>query len=81
MSDAERYQQAVREWIAPVRALIRPTSEGLFAGRLDFTKMPWTLDTLLFRATVALGILPRGDHRNWNAVHAWAKSLQPLLSQ
>lgn len=79
MSNAERYQQAVREWIAPVHAQIQPVSEGLFAGRLDFNKLPWTLDTLLFRATVALGILPKGDHRDWNAIQAWAKSLHPLL--
>jgi menaquinone-dependent protoporphyrinogen IX oxidase len=56
-----------------------PVSEGLFAGRLDFSKLPWTLDTLLFRAIVALGILPRGDHRDWNAVHSWAQSLEPVL--
>jgi menaquinone-dependent protoporphyrinogen oxidase len=81
MSNDERYQQAVREWIAPVRAQLQPVSEGLFAGRLDFKKLPWTLDTLLFRATVALSILPKGDHRDWNAVHTWAQSLQPLLVQ
>jgi len=81
MSNAEPYQHAVREWIAPVHAQLQPVSEGFFAGKLDFEKLPWSLDTLLFRATVALGILPKGDHRDWNAVHAWAKSLQPLLSQ
>lgn len=79
MPDAERYQQAVRDWIAPVRALVHPVSEALFAGRLNFNKLPWTLDTLLFRATVALGILPKGDHRDWNAVQTWAQSLRPLL--
>lgn len=79
MSSAEQYRNAVREWIAPVRAQVKPVSEGLFAGRLDFNKLPWTLDTLLFRATVALGILPKGDHRDWNAVHTWAESLYPLL--
>ena len=51
----------------------------LFAGKLDFNKLPWTLDTLLFRVTVALGILPKGDHRDWMAVHTWAESLRPLL--
>jgi menaquinone-dependent protoporphyrinogen oxidase len=81
MSNAERYQHAVREWIAPIRAQVRPVSEGLFAGRLDFKKLPWTLDTLLFRVTVALGILPKGDHRDWNAVRTWAQDLQHLLLQ
>jgi menaquinone-dependent protoporphyrinogen oxidase len=81
MSNDERYQQAVREWIAPVRAQLQPVSEGLFAGKLDFNKLPWTLDTLLFRATVALGILPKGDRCDWIAVHTWAQGLRPLLLQ
>jgi menaquinone-dependent protoporphyrinogen oxidase len=81
MSNTERYQDAVRQWIAPVRVLVHPVSEGLFAGRLDFSKLPWTLDTLLLRITVALGVFPKGDHRDWNAVHAWAQDLQPLLLQ
>jgi menaquinone-dependent protoporphyrinogen oxidase len=81
MSNDERYQDAVRKWIVPVRAQVHPVSEGLFAGRLDFNKLPRTLDTVLFRATVALGILPKGDHRDWNAVHTWAQTLRPLLSQ
>lgn len=81
MSNAERYRDAVRQWISPVRALAKPIREGLFAGRLDFSKLPWTLDTLLFRLTVAFGILPKGDHRDWNAVHAWAQDLLPLLLQ
>lgn len=79
MSNEERYQNAVRQWIAPVRSLVHPVSEGLFAGRLDFKKLPWTLDTLLFRATVALGILPSGDHCDWNAVQTWAQGLRPLI--
>lgn len=79
MSNAEQYRHAVKEWIAPIRALVSPVSEGLFAGKLDFNKLPWTLDTLLFRITVAVGILPKGDHRDWNTVHAWAASLPQLL--
>jgi Flavodoxin len=81
MSNDERYRHVVKEWIAPVRAQVQPVSEGLFAGRLDFGKLPWTLDTLRFRVTVALGILPKGDHRDWNAVYTWAQALLPLLLQ
>ena len=81
MSNAEHYRHAVTEWIAPVRAAVLPISEGLFAGRLEFSRLPWSLDTLLLRATVALGIFPRGDRRDWNSVHAWATALPPLLLQ
>jgi menaquinone-dependent protoporphyrinogen oxidase len=81
MPKAEQYLPAVKNWIAPVRAQVQSLSEGFFAGKLDLSKLPWTLDTLLFRATVALGILPKGDHRDWNAVRSWAQALHPTFWQ
>lgn len=80
MLNGDRYRAAVADWTAPVRSIVRPLSEGLFPGMLDFTKLPTNWDTLKLRATVAMGIFPRGDHRDWNMVHAWAKSLKPLLA-
>lgn len=79
MSNSDQYRAAVAGWVAPVRALVRPVSEGLFAGMLDFSKLPLNWDTLMLRATVAVGIFPRGDHRDWNAIRAWAESIHPLL--
>ncbi len=81
MSNSHQYRQAVKGWIAPVRARVHPLSEGLFAGVLDFTKLPLTFDTLKLRLTVALGIFPKEDRRDWNAVRAWAESIRPLLLQ
>jgi len=63
-----------------VRAIVRPLSEGLFAGMLDFSKLPVNLDTLKLRATVASGVFPRGDRRDWNAIRAWAESLKPVMA-
>ena len=79
MKNAENYRSAVMEWIAPVRAMVRPLSEGLFAGKLAFDKLPFNKDTLLFRLSVAFGIFPRGDHRDWYAIHTWAEKLKPVL--
>ncbi|RPI93749.1 MAG: flavodoxin [Chloroflexi bacterium] len=79
MPNGDGYRQAVSGWVAPVRALVRPRSEGLFPGMLDFTKLPLTFDTLKLRLVVALGIFPKDDRRDWNAVRAWAESLSPLL--
>lgn len=79
MSNSEQYRSVVTGWTAPVSALIRPLSEGLFAGVLDFGKLPFSLDTLMLRATVAAGVFPRGDHRDWNAIRTWAESLKPVL--
>jgi menaquinone-dependent protoporphyrinogen oxidase len=80
MADTERYRAAVSGWTAPIRAIVPPLSEGLFAGMIDFDKLPFNWETLKLRATVAMGIFPRGDRRDWNAVRAWAESLKPMLS-
>jgi menaquinone-dependent protoporphyrinogen IX oxidase len=79
MSNSEQYRSAVAGWVAPVRAFVKPMSEGLFAGMLDFNKLPVNLDTLKLRATVASGIFPRDDRRDWNAIRAWAESLKPVM--
>jgi menaquinone-dependent protoporphyrinogen oxidase len=81
MSNSDQYRQAVREWIAPVRTHVKPISEGLFAGRLDFTRLPLNFDTLKLRLVVGLGIFPKDDRRDWKAIRAWAESLSPLLPQ
>jgi menaquinone-dependent protoporphyrinogen oxidase len=81
MKNGEQYRKGVSEWVAPVRAQVKPLSEGLFAGVLDFSKLPFNWDTLMLCLTVALGIFPRGDHRNWNAIREWADSIRPLLLQ
>ena len=81
MSNSEQYRQAVAKWIQPVRAQVKPISEGLFAGRLDFSKLPFNWDTLKLRAVVALGIFPKEDRRDWKAVSQWADGIQSLLLQ
>jgi len=81
MSNTEQYRAAVAKWVAPVRALVKPLSEGFFPGMLDFSKLPANLDTLQLRLAVALHIFPRDDRRDWNAVRAWAESIRPLLLQ
>ena len=79
MRNAGKYRSGVMGWVAPVRAMVKPLSEGLFAGMLDFGKLPYNWDTLMLRLTVALGIFPRGDHRDWKAIRSWAESLIPVL--
>src|SRR5512146_423742 len=79
MKNGEEYRPAVQGWVAPIRSLVRPLSEGLFAGKLDFDKLPFNWDTFLFRISVAMGVFPRGDHRDWKAIGAWAESLKPML--
>jgi menaquinone-dependent protoporphyrinogen oxidase len=75
-----RYRVQVAQWLAPVRALVLPVSEGLFAGVLDIGKVPSWADRLKFRVSVALGAWAEGDHRDWSAIRAWAADLKPLLA-
>ena len=79
MSGADEYQKVVREWVAPVRALVNPLGEGIFPGLLDFNKLPFSLDTLQLRLAVLLGIFPRDDRRDFAAARAWAAGLAPRL--
>lgn len=75
----ESYRQGVREWMAPVRALVRPASEGFFAGILDLAKVPTWRQRLGFRISILLGIWSEGDHRDWAAIRAWADELPAKL--
>jgi menaquinone-dependent protoporphyrinogen oxidase len=79
MPNANKYREYVATWLDPVRALVKPVSEGLFAGALDISKIPSLSDRLKFRLSVAFGVWSEGDHRDWNAIRSWAESLYPLL--
>lgn len=80
MPGGDKYRQDVASWLQPVRTLVRPVSEGLFAGTLDIGKIPSLGDRLKFRMSVALGAWSEGDHRDWNAIRAWATDLRPILT-
>jgi menaquinone-dependent protoporphyrinogen oxidase len=77
----EKYREEVADWMQPVRAMVKPVSEGLFAGVLDIGRVPSLRDRLGFRLSVALGVWSEGDHRDWDAIRSWAESIRPLLVQ
>ena len=81
MPNADKYRDGVATWLEPVRALVNPVGEGLFAGAMDPSKLPLSFNGLVMRALVAFGIFPKGDHRDWNAIRAWTESIRPLLLQ
>jgi hypothetical protein len=57
----------VQGWLAPVRALVPPVSEGLFAGILDISRVPTLSDRIKFRISVWMGVWKAGDNRDWDA--------------
>ena len=79
MRNGENYRPFVADFMAPVRALVKPVSEGLFAGALAISKVPSLRDRLMFRLSVLFGIWSEGDHRDWAAIRASAESLPQKL--
>jgi menaquinone-dependent protoporphyrinogen oxidase len=71
----EKYRQGVKDWLEPVRKLVKPVSEGFFAGVLDLSQVPSLRTSLMFRFSIAFGIWSEGDHRDWRAIHDWASNL------
>ncbi|MBN1536506.1 MAG: flavodoxin domain-containing protein [Anaerolineales bacterium] len=74
-----KYRKEVEEFLLPVRQLVKPVSEGLFAGVLDIKRIPSYSKRLQFRISLMLGIWKEGDHRDWDAIHEWAAGLPALL--
>ncbi len=75
-----REQANIPEWLAPVRALVKPVSEGYFAGVLNLSKVEPRSARIGFRLSVMSGFWSEGDHRNWGDIHAWARDLADRLS-
>ena len=82
MKSGEKYRPHVAAFLQ-IRCvpLVKPVSEGLFAGALDIGKVPSFSDRLKFRMSVIFGVWKEGDHRDWNAIREWAASLGPLLNR
>lgn len=78
--DDPQTRSKIRVWLDPVRALVRPVSEEMFAGVLDIPPITPGFERFLFRLLVRLGQVKEGDFRNWPAIRAWAASLPPLLA-
>jgi menaquinone-dependent protoporphyrinogen oxidase len=79
MPNGEQYREQVSTWLQSVRAQVKPVSEGLFAGALDLGKIPSFADRLKFRLSILFGAWKEGDHRDWDAIRAWAADIRPLL--
>ncbi|HJZ39411.1 MAG TPA: flavodoxin domain-containing protein [Bacteroidales bacterium] len=79
MTRAKQYKAGVEEWVLPVRMLVKPVSEGYFAGRLDISQIRSLADRVKFRLSVWTGVWKEGDHRDWKSIEAWAGELMTLL--
>ena len=79
MANPGEYLEGLKGWMRPVRDLVHPVSKGYFAAALDFSKLPFSFNVLAMRFVILSGMWKEGDHRDWNAIHAWAVSLSNEL--
>lgn len=79
MANSSQYREGLKVWMKPISDLVLPVSEGYFAGALDFSRIPFSFNSLAMRLVVLMGVWKEGDHRDWNAIRTWAESLRPLL--
>ena len=70
---AENRRQAAA-FLDPLRQVVQPVDEGLFAGVMDYGKMSF-LQQMILR--VMGGV--EGDFRDWEAIQGWAVGLPATL--
>lgn len=65
--------EEVSVYLNPVRELVQPEYEGMFAGVIDPAKM-----TLVERMMMKVMKVPQGDFRNWPAIENWANEVEVM---
>ncbi len=73
--DTPSNRSTVEGYLDPIRAQIKPISEGLFAGAYDSSKHNF-MEKLVMRAMKA----PEGDFRRWDEITTWAESVAISIS-
>ncbi len=68
--DTEENRKTVSAYLDPVRALVKPAGEGLFAGVMDPRKL-----RLFERLMIMAMKVPSGDYRRWDQIEAWTGNI------
>ncbi len=71
--DTEEHRREVDTYVDQMRAKapqVQPVNVGLFAGAMEYKKVPLPL-----RLIVKAMKVQEGDHRDWDAIRAWAADL------
>ncbi len=71
--ETEENRRKALGFMDPVRSLVTPIAVGAFAGKLDYSKLSFLDGTMM---KIMGGGAPEGDFRPWEAIRAWAGSLQ-----
>jgi menaquinone-dependent protoporphyrinogen oxidase len=77
MEDSEEHRCEADAYLDQLRSKVpsvEPVDVGLFAGVMDFKKVPF-----LLRLIVKAMKSKEGDFRDWDAIRDWATALKPKL--
>ena len=74
--DTEENRRTVAAYLDPVREVVQPVEMGLFAGVMDYSKLPFIL-RLMMKAMKS----PQGDFRDWEAITSWATDIAAVLKE
>ena len=72
--NTEENRREVSAYLDPVCEMVQPVDVGLFAGAMDYSKLPFIL-RLMMKAMKS----PEGDFRNWETIRAWADQVRARL--
>ena len=73
--DIAETRKTVSTYLDPLRELVKPASEGMFAGVMNLSKLGW-----FERLMMAVMKSPVGDFRRWDQINAWAESAPVSLN-
>jgi len=68
-------QEFVDQMVAAAPS-VQPVDTGLFGGLMDYERISWLLRLLIQHVIKQ----QEGDARDWDAIRAWARELQPALA-
>jgi menaquinone-dependent protoporphyrinogen oxidase len=69
-TDTEDNRNKVSAYLDPVRALVKPASEGLFAGVMDLNKLRGIERLIILAMKTSIG-----DYRKWDQINAWTEHI------
>ena len=69
-NDTPETRKTASGYLEPVRSVVKPVSEGLFPGKVDFKALPFPVSLLTLMPAFKKGV-PEGDYRDWVKVEKW----------
>jgi len=73
--DNEENRKKAASYLEPLRAEVNAVDTGMFAGKLDYSKLNF-IDAFVVEHIIGT---PEGDLRDWKQINDWAANLLPKL--